>query len=180
MKALRDSYPTVFWISIDYPSDSCSSPWPVLVLQHLLISGIIVWVTCLSGCRQSERHSRHMLSHGCAVILKVSMIMMMKESGWWAWISALGPLSALGLLTSLLFVFVPAALWGEVAAQASADMGRQEADHVWKKTTEDIQEVFDILEELGSWVHFSLLLQLSWIWDKTTQKSQRQTSPEDR
>lgn len=29
-------------------------------------------------------------------------------------------------------------------------MGRQEADQAWKKTTEDIQEVFDILEELGS------------------------------
>ncbi|XP_019959799.2 calcium/calmodulin-dependent protein kinase IGb [Paralichthys olivaceus] len=31
-----------------------------------------------------------------------------------------------------------------------ADMGRQEADYVWKKNTENIQEVFDIMEELGS------------------------------
>ncbi|XP_072223022.1 calcium/calmodulin-dependent protein kinase IGb [Leuresthes tenuis] len=29
-------------------------------------------------------------------------------------------------------------------------MGRQEADYVWKKTTENIQEVFDFMEELGS------------------------------
>ncbi|XP_061591160.1 calcium/calmodulin-dependent protein kinase IGb [Cololabis saira] len=29
-------------------------------------------------------------------------------------------------------------------------MGRQEADYVWKKTTENIQEVFDLMEELGS------------------------------
>lgn len=29
-------------------------------------------------------------------------------------------------------------------------MGRQEADYVWKKNTENIQEVFDIMEELGS------------------------------
>lgn len=52
-------------------------------------------------------------------------------------------------------------LWGEVAAQASADMGRQEADHVWKKTTENIQEVFDIIEELGSWVDFTPILRLN-------------------
>lgn len=57
-----------------------------------------------------------MLSHDCSVILKDCMIMMMKESGWWAWISALGPLSALVLLTRLLFVFALAALWGEAAA----------------------------------------------------------------
>nr|XP_057908355.1 calcium/calmodulin-dependent protein kinase type 1D-like isoform X1 [Doryrhamphus excisus] len=30
------------------------------------------------------------------------------------------------------------------------DMGRQEADKVWKKVTEDIQEIFDFMEELGS------------------------------
>lgn len=41
-------------------------------------------------------------------------------------------------------------VWAEGAARASADMGRQEADHLWKKTTENIQEVFDIIEELGS------------------------------
>nr|XP_057908356.1 calcium/calmodulin-dependent protein kinase type 1D-like isoform X2 [Doryrhamphus excisus] len=29
-------------------------------------------------------------------------------------------------------------------------MGRQEADKVWKKVTEDIQEIFDFMEELGS------------------------------
>lgn len=29
-------------------------------------------------------------------------------------------------------------------------MGRQEADYVWKKSTENIQEVFEIMEELGS------------------------------
>ncbi|TKS76623.1 Calcium/calmodulin-dependent protein kinase type 1G [Collichthys lucidus] len=29
-------------------------------------------------------------------------------------------------------------------------MGRQEADYVWKKNTENIQEIFDIMEELGS------------------------------
>ncbi|XP_054633141.1 calcium/calmodulin-dependent protein kinase type 1D-like isoform X2 [Dunckerocampus dactyliophorus] len=29
-------------------------------------------------------------------------------------------------------------------------MGRQEADSVWKKVTEDIQEIFDFMEELGS------------------------------
>ncbi|XP_077398850.1 calcium/calmodulin-dependent protein kinase type 1D-like [Vanacampus margaritifer] len=29
-------------------------------------------------------------------------------------------------------------------------MGRQEADNVWKKQTQDIQEIFDFMEELGS------------------------------
>lgn len=29
-------------------------------------------------------------------------------------------------------------------------MGRQEADYVWKKNTENIQEIFDFMEELGS------------------------------
>lgn len=29
-------------------------------------------------------------------------------------------------------------------------MGRQEDDYVWKKNTENIQEVFDFMEELGS------------------------------
>ncbi|XP_059189197.1 calcium/calmodulin-dependent protein kinase IGb [Centropristis striata] len=38
----------------------------------------------------------------------------------------------------------------ESSTKASADMGRQEADHVWKKDTENIQEVFDFMEELGS------------------------------
>lgn len=33
---------------------------------------------------------------------------------------------------------------------ARADMGRQEADYVWKKTTENIQDVFEFVEELGS------------------------------
>lgn len=31
-----------------------------------------------------------------------------------------------------------------------ADMGRQEADYAWKKNTENIQEIFDFIEELGS------------------------------
>ena len=35
-------------------------------------------------------------------------------------------------------------------AEASADMGRHEADFVWKKNTENIHEVFDFMEELGS------------------------------
>lgn len=38
----------------------------------------------------------------------------------------------------------------EVPAEASAAMGRQEADYVWKKTTENIQEIFEFIEELGS------------------------------
>ncbi|XP_051282305.1 calcium/calmodulin-dependent protein kinase IGb [Dicentrarchus labrax] len=38
----------------------------------------------------------------------------------------------------------------EIPVEATADMGRQEADYVWKKNTENIQEVFDIMEELGS------------------------------
>ncbi|XP_028307867.1 calcium/calmodulin-dependent protein kinase type 1G-like [Gouania willdenowi] len=29
-------------------------------------------------------------------------------------------------------------------------MGRQESDYVWKKNTENIQEIFDFMEELGS------------------------------
>ncbi|XP_051914038.1 calcium/calmodulin-dependent protein kinase IGb isoform X1 [Hippocampus zosterae] len=32
----------------------------------------------------------------------------------------------------------------------AADMGRQEADNLWKKDTQDIQEIFDFMEELGS------------------------------
>lgn len=31
-----------------------------------------------------------------------------------------------------------------------ADMGRHEADYVWKKTTENIQDVFEFVQELGS------------------------------
>ncbi|XP_028265720.1 calcium/calmodulin-dependent protein kinase type 1D-like [Parambassis ranga] len=38
----------------------------------------------------------------------------------------------------------------EIPVEASAAMGRQEADYVWKKNTENIQEIFDIMEELGS------------------------------
>ncbi|XP_042347019.1 calcium/calmodulin-dependent protein kinase IGb [Plectropomus leopardus] len=38
----------------------------------------------------------------------------------------------------------------EFPVEASADMGRQEADHVWKKDTEDIRDYFDFMEELGS------------------------------
>lgn len=42
-------------------------------------------------------------------------------------------------------------------------MGRQEADYVWKKTTENIQEAFEFMEELGSWVHFCLCVFLSQV-----------------
>ncbi|KAM7411247.1 hypothetical protein PAMA_021304 [Pampus argenteus] len=38
----------------------------------------------------------------------------------------------------------------EIPAAASTVMGRHEADYVWKKDTENIQEVFDFMEELGS------------------------------
>ncbi|XP_029910829.1 calcium/calmodulin-dependent protein kinase IGb isoform X1 [Myripristis murdjan] len=38
----------------------------------------------------------------------------------------------------------------EIPVEASADMGRKEADYVWKKDTENIQEIFDFMEELGS------------------------------
>lgn len=38
----------------------------------------------------------------------------------------------------------------EIPVETSADMGRQEADYVWKKNTENIQEIFDFMEELGS------------------------------
>ncbi|XP_054465585.1 calcium/calmodulin-dependent protein kinase IGb [Anoplopoma fimbria] len=38
----------------------------------------------------------------------------------------------------------------EIPVEASAEMGRQEAEHMWKKVTENIQEVFDLMEELGS------------------------------
>ncbi|XP_034732136.1 calcium/calmodulin-dependent protein kinase IGb isoform X2 [Etheostoma cragini] len=37
-----------------------------------------------------------------------------------------------------------------IPVEAPADMGRQEGDHVWKKVTENIHEVFDFMEELGS------------------------------
>lgn len=37
-----------------------------------------------------------------------------------------------------------------ISVGARADMGRQEADYVWKKTTENIQDVFEFVEELGS------------------------------
>ncbi|XP_076022868.1 calcium/calmodulin-dependent protein kinase type 1D-like [Genypterus blacodes] len=38
----------------------------------------------------------------------------------------------------------------EIPVKASADMGRQESDCVWKKNTENIQDIFDFMEELGS------------------------------
>ncbi|KAM9855681.1 calcium/calmodulin-dependent protein kinase IGb [Aulostomus maculatus] len=37
-----------------------------------------------------------------------------------------------------------------IPVEASAEMGRQEADSVWKKDTENIQEIFEFMEELGS------------------------------
>lgn len=33
-------------------------------------------------------------------------------------------------------------------------MGRKEADYDWKKSTDNIQEVFDFIEVLGSWVQY--------------------------
>uniref|UniRef100_A0A3P9LXB4 Calcium/calmodulin-dependent protein kinase IGb n=2 Tax=Oryzias latipes TaxID=8090 RepID=A0A3P9LXB4_ORYLA len=38
----------------------------------------------------------------------------------------------------------------KIPAKAAAVMGRQESDHMWKKSTENIQEIFDLMEELGS------------------------------
>lgn len=38
----------------------------------------------------------------------------------------------------------------EIPVENQSDMGRKEADYEWKKTTEDIQEVFDVMEVLGS------------------------------
>ncbi|KAG7268246.1 hypothetical protein CRUP_036459 [Coryphaenoides rupestris] len=38
----------------------------------------------------------------------------------------------------------------EIPAEAHAEMGRKEADYVWKKDTDNIQKVFEYLEELGS------------------------------
>ncbi|XP_034392400.1 calcium/calmodulin-dependent protein kinase IGb [Cyclopterus lumpus] len=38
----------------------------------------------------------------------------------------------------------------ETAVEASAEMGRQEAEHIWKKVTGNIEEVFDFMDELGS------------------------------
>ena len=55
---------------------------------------------------------------------------------------------ALGLsLTSVLTSCPPTK---GIPVEASADMGRQEAERMWKKNTENIQEVFDFMEELGS------------------------------
>lgn len=54
-------------------------------------------------------------------------------------------------------------LWQEIPVGAPADMGRQEADYVWKKTTENIQDVFEFMEELGSWVHFCSCVFLSQV-----------------
>ena len=74
------------------------------------------------------------------------MIMMMRESGRWAQISG-GHGGAL-VLTCL------GSLWTqlreEVPVEAFAVMGRQEADNVWKKNTENIYELFEFMEELGS------------------------------
>ncbi|XP_040049209.2 calcium/calmodulin-dependent protein kinase type 1D isoform X1 [Gasterosteus aculeatus] len=38
----------------------------------------------------------------------------------------------------------------ENVIEVSAEMGRQEGEHLWKKVTENIEEVFDCMEELGS------------------------------
>ncbi|KAI3357790.1 hypothetical protein L3Q82_016180, partial [Scortum barcoo] len=49
-----------------------------------------------------------------------------------------------------LFLSFSSCVLKEIPVEASADMGRQEADYVWKKNTDNIQEIFDIMEELGS------------------------------
>lgn len=54
------------------------------------------------------------------------------------------------VFTFILCVFSFSLTLKEIPVKESADMGRQEADYVWKKNTENIQEVFDIMEELGS------------------------------
>lgn len=48
------------------------------------------------------------------------------------------------------YVFSFSLILKEIPVEACADMGRQEADYVWKKDTDNIQEVFDFMEELGS------------------------------
>lgn len=56
--------------------------------------------------------------------------------------------SASGHIYACVFCFSFASK--EIPAEAAADMGRQEADLVWKKSTENIQEIFDFMEQLGS------------------------------
>ena len=38
----------------------------------------------------------------------------------------------------------------DIPVEAHAEMGRKEDDVVWKKDTENIQNVFELMEELGS------------------------------
>uniref|UniRef100_A0A8B9L053 Calcium/calmodulin dependent protein kinase IG n=1 Tax=Astyanax mexicanus TaxID=7994 RepID=A0A8B9L053_ASTMX len=40
--------------------------------------------------------------------------------------------------------------YSEIPVEANAEMGRKEADYEWKKSTDNIQEVFDFIEVLGS------------------------------
>lgn len=74
------------------------------------------------------------------------MIMMMRESVWTLkWDYRRPPRSSGADISRLCLRPLK-----EVPAEASADMGRQEADYVWKKNTENIQEIFEFMEELGS------------------------------
>ena len=38
----------------------------------------------------------------------------------------------------------------EIPVETKAEMGRKEADYDWKKSTDNIQDVFDFIEVLGS------------------------------
>ena len=38
----------------------------------------------------------------------------------------------------------------DIPVEAHAEMGRKEEDYVWKKDTDNIQNVFELMEELGS------------------------------
>lgn len=60
-------------------------------------------------------------------------------------------MNAMELLGSVSLLVVPFfCIIKEIPVAASTDMGRQEGDYVWKKNTENIQEAFDFMEELGS------------------------------
>ncbi|TNN65249.1 Calcium/calmodulin-dependent protein kinase type 1G [Liparis tanakae] len=54
----------------------------------------------------------------------------------------------------------------DTAIEASAEMGRQEAEHIWKKVVGNIQEVFDLMDELGSGAFSEVFM----VKEKTTDK----------
>ncbi|XP_041655728.1 calcium/calmodulin-dependent protein kinase IGb [Cheilinus undulatus] len=54
------------------------------------------------------------------------------------------------LLTAESGQSVSSAQHPEFRGKETVNMGRQEADLVWKKDTENIQEIFDVMDELGS------------------------------